>query len=276
MRSNVCCLNCGIYGHTTKVCNHPVTSYGLVCYYNTGNDDIKYIMIQKKDTISYTEFIRGKYEINNLNYLLKLFSTMTRGEKEGIRKSTFDELWNNLWNHNVRENKFQKEFNKSFNKFDKLSRGYYMKRIDGTFQLVNIHYLIDNSDCFLEQEWEFPKGRRKLHESDINCSIREFEEETGICNSNKLIIRDNQKQFEEIFQGSNQVRYRNIYYIAEYTGDVHKIKFNQDNLQQAKEVRNVKLFKADDVINCIKHNSEKRELFKRINTIIKKNYLINN
>jgi 8-oxo-dGTP pyrophosphatase MutT (NUDIX family) len=34
-------------------------------------------------------------------------------------------------------------------------------------------------------EWEFPKGRKNKDESDIECALREFEEETGI-NRDKL------------------------------------------------------------------------------------------
>ena len=31
-----------------------------------------------------------------------------------------------------------------------------------------------------EPEWGFPKGRRNFNETDLNCALREFNEETGI------------------------------------------------------------------------------------------------
>lgn len=271
MRTNVCCLNCGIYGHTTKVCNFPITSYGLICFKRI-NGEVKYIMIQKKDTISYTEFLRGKYELNNLGYIIKLFNGMTKGEKSNLLLHHFETLWNTLWNHSHTENKFQREFNKSIQKFSKLKRGYTMMRTDGTLQIINLEYIVNNSTSINEQEWEFPKGRRKLHESDISCAIREFEEEVGI--HERIVIHDSYKQFEEIFQGSNNIRYRNIYYISQYIGDASLVKFDSSNEQQAKEVRNVKWFSYDEVLRNIRGNDEKKELFKRINTIIHKNYLI--
>jgi 8-oxo-dGTP pyrophosphatase MutT (NUDIX family) len=229
-------------------------------------------MIQKKDTISYTEFIRGKYEINNLQYMKWLFDSMTIEEKKNLLSLSFSDLWKNLWNHTSENNKFQKEFNKSQSKFAKLRNGFYMALKDKTIQFINIEVLIANSKNEKEQEWEFPKGRRKLYESDLKCSIREFEEEVGI--GEKIVVHDTGKQFEETFSGSNNIRYRNIYYIAQYFGDASLVKFDKSNAQQAKEVRDVKWFTYDEVLQIIKNNNyEKRELFKRINTIIHKHYL---
>jgi 8-oxo-dGTP pyrophosphatase MutT (NUDIX family) len=33
---------------------------------------------------------------------------------------------------------------------------------------------------FLEPEWSFPKGRRKIKENDLDCAVREFCEETQL------------------------------------------------------------------------------------------------
>ena len=270
MKQNVCCLNCGIYGHTTRVCNFPVTSYGLICYKKIENE-IKYIMIQKKDTISYIEFIRGKYDINNLSYLILLFSKMTYQEKHQLNTQHFKEIWGNLWSNTSNDSKFQREYNRSLQKFDKIKTGFMLACLDGTMKFVDIKYLFSISPFISEQEWEFPKGRRKLHESDIDCSVREFCEEVGLYD--RIFVHDLNKQYEEIFQGSNNIRYRNIYYIAQFIGDETQIKFDCTNLQQVKEVRDVGWFSYNDVIGNIK-SPEKLELFKRVNNVIIKNYLI--
>lgn len=272
MKQNICCLNCGIYGHTTRVCNFPVTSYGLICFKKI-NNEIKYIMIQKKDTISYIEFIRGKYDINNLNYLKMLFSSMTHKEKRDLDTLDFREIWGNLWSSASNDSKFQREYHKSVQKFNRLKAGFTLAKLDGSLQFVDIKHLINISSSTSEQEWEFPKGRRKLHESDIDCSIREFCEEVGL--SERIFIHDVNKQYEEIFQGSNNIRYRNIYYIAQFIGDESLIKFDSSNAQQVKEVRDVSWFSYAEVLrNMNRKAPEKVELFKRINSIILKNYLI--
>jgi len=273
-KNNMMCLNCGTRGHTTRVCNFPITSYGLVCFKRI-NSEIKYIMIQKKDTISYTEFLRGKYEINNLQYMKLLLSKMTNDEKEKLLNRSFSDLWRMLWNHGSDcGNRFQKEFNKSLLKFNKLKTGFYMSLKDKSIQYINMDVLIANSGVALdEQEWEFPKGRRKLCESDLNCALREFEEEVGI--GQKIVVHDTFKQFEETFTGSNGIRYRNVYYIAQYFGDASSIRFDATNAQQAKEVRDVRWFSYDEALSRVKQstNCEKRELFKRVNNLVHKHYL---
>ena len=37
---------------------------------------------------------------------------------------------------------------------------------------------------YFEQEWSFPKGRRNFNEFDLDCAIREFEEETNLKENN--------------------------------------------------------------------------------------------
>jgi len=273
-KSNTICLNCGTHGHTTRVCNFPITSYGLICFKRI-NSEIKYIMIQKKDTISYTEFLRGKYEINNLQYMKLLLGMMTKEEKDKLLNRNFNDLWKLLWSHGSENgNRFQKEYNKSLNKFNKLKMGFYMSLKDKSIQFINLEVLIANSgEALPEQEWEFPKGRRKLCESDLSCALREFEEEVGI--GQKIVIHDTFKQFEETFTGSNGIRYRNIYYIAQYVGDASSVRFDATNAQQAKEVRDVRWFSYEEALARVRHstNHEKRELFKRVNSLVHKNYL---
>ena len=63
-------------------------------------DDLKFLMIQRKDSISYVEFIRGKYNIDKSDYLFWLFSDMTEKERQNIYNNDFKTLWNKLWmNH---------------------------------------------------------------------------------------------------------------------------------------------------------------------------------
>ena len=39
-------------------------------------------MIQRKDSLCYIEFIRGKYKINDINYIFKLFKYITNKENK--------------------------------------------------------------------------------------------------------------------------------------------------------------------------------------------------
>ena len=62
------CRNCGLTGHIYKNCPHPIMSFGVICY-KIEDNETKFLMIQRKDSLSFMEFIRGKYELINLDYV---------------------------------------------------------------------------------------------------------------------------------------------------------------------------------------------------------------
>lgn len=273
---NIQCLNCGFYGHTIKSCNYPITSYGIICYCKI-NNEIKYLMIQRKDSLCYIEFIRGKYKMNDINYICKLFKFITNKEKRKILNSDFDTLWKDLWKE-YDINKFKKEYLQSKRKFDKIKNGF-----EHNDKLIDFNYIINssqnNSTIYNQTEWEFPKGRRNLNEHNIKCAIREFEEESGLSKNRIKLI--NNKSYEEIYIAVNKTRYRHIYYIAKCNDITSEdILFNPKNKIQIKEVKDVKWLNYDNVINNIRNiYIERIELFKRVNKIINKHedqFLVNN
>jgi len=264
-KKDIVCINCGFSGHTSKNCNYPITSFGIICY-KIINNICYYVMVQRKDSLCYTEFIRGKYDIKNIKYITKLFSNMTKEEQNRIVNNDFDMLWNTMWVNNT--NSMRKEYNISSNKFKTLKNGYKIKT-NGIILDVNIQTFIV-SKCLGETEWEFPKGRRKINEKDISCALREFEEESGIKKC-YLTVEDNFKQYEETFMGNNKLRYRNIFYVASYNkDDINSVFFNNNNSDQIKEIKDVKWFDYDSISEKINTKVEKYELFKRIHSQIMK------
>lgn len=264
------CLNCGYWGHQIKTCNYPITSHGIICYMKNANDNsIKYLMIQRKDSCCYIEFLRGRYKIDNIKYILKLFKNITPEEKKKIKTLNFDTLWKKLW-RDYDINKFKKDYIQSKNKFNKLKEGIFNDGI-----LINLDYLISNSfnnkKVYNETEWEWPKGRKNLNEHSIKCAIREFEEESGLQKNRIQLV--NTKSYEEIYIAVNNVRYRHIYYIAKcikYDNSLIHL-YNPCNKIQIKEVKDVKWLNYDNVIENIRDiYIERIELFKRIHKIIKK------
>ena len=225
-------------------------------------------MIQRKDSLCYIEFIRGKYKINDINYICKLFKYITNKEKTKIFENDFDTLWKDLWKE-YDINKFKKEYLQSKKKFDKIKKGFEHNNI-----FIDFNYLIgiseNDNDLYNQTEWEFPKGRRNLNEHNIKCAIREFEEESGL-DKNKIKLISN-KSYEEIYIAVNKTRYRHIYYIAKCNNINDSISlFNPDNKVQIKEVKDVKWLNYNNVISNIRNiYIERIELFKRINKIINK------
>ena len=108
------CTNCGFTGHIFRNCLSPVTSYGIIAvrymddkYINSlysknisidnGNDSLQFLLIQRKDSLSFVEFIRGKYNPYDDEYLILLLQGMTQNEQNLILSKTFDELWHFVW-----------------------------------------------------------------------------------------------------------------------------------------------------------------------------------
>ena len=83
-KKNVC-NNCGIYGHLFYKCKKPIMSFGIICYrHDPLSHEIQYLMIRRKDSLGYVDFMRGKYPIFNKRYLLNIIEEMTNYEKEKV------------------------------------------------------------------------------------------------------------------------------------------------------------------------------------------------
>jgi len=90
------CNNCGKQGHTFKQCKNPITSFGVIIFRIYQNQR-QYLMIRRKDTLGYIDFMRGKYSVTNHKYILNMLKQMTVSEKHKLSSFTFDDLWNELW-----------------------------------------------------------------------------------------------------------------------------------------------------------------------------------
>jgi len=255
-----CCRNCGLNGHLYKDCPHPIMSFGIICY-KIINNEIKYIMIQRKDSLSFMEFVRGKYNIEDDKYIIKLIEYMTDSEKKLLLTNSFEHIWNYTWCQiNQGTFKHTKEYIESKNKFDIIITDSNIKNI------LSVKNCNNNNES--EQEWGFPKGRKKLREADIDCAVREFCEETQL-NNNDIEIDKNIIPFQEIFFGTNNILYKHVYYIAKIINDNAEIQLDNTCIEQIREIRSLKWFSNEEVLNHIKnHNTERIKIFKKAHSII--------
>jgi 8-oxo-dGTP pyrophosphatase MutT (NUDIX family) len=231
-------------------------SFGIICY-RINEGKIEYLMIQRRDSLSFMEFIRGKYELENIEYIKRLMSNMTAFERELLLVDYFDDLWNKVWYQPFIPKQTQ-EFLDAKDRFIKLRKGFYIQN-----EFITMYKLLRTVETkYTEPEWGFPKGRRRLKEKDVDCAIREFCEETGF-QPNELNVFENYPSYEEIFYGTNDIQYRHVYYIATLTTDpFRRIIIDPNNPHQAREVRQVAWFSAEDVLKKIReHNVERKQLF---------------
>ena len=260
------CRNCGITGHLYKQCPHPITSYGIICY-RINNKIPEYLMIQRKDSLCFMEFIRGKYDLKHTNYICKLIKDMTSNEKSLLLSKPFEELWNYVW-YQASIQRHTNEFSFAKIKFESLRKGFVLEN-----QYVNLESLVNSTQTLYDEpEWGFPKGRRRLREEDIHCAVREFTEETGIT-KDMIVLKPVTKNIEEVFFGTNNVLYRHVYFIAKINStnlNSNSIEVDKNNINQIREVQAIKWFNFEDAINHIRpHNLERKKIFKDVHTIIK-------
>ena len=253
------CNNCGKNGHLFHQCKIPITSIGVILADISG-PEIKFLMIRRKDTLGYVDFIRGRYPYNNITYIMNIINEMTEDEKERIVNNEFDKLWIDLWGKETGLNNFTEQKN-SKDKFEALQKGISINgEIYSIFDLIN-----SSTNKWKETEWGFPKGRRNFNEKDFECGKREFEEESGLPISSINIIT-NILPIEEIFSGSNYKSYKHKYFIATLKAN----KINISNFQKT-EVSKIEWKTYTEAIECIRpYNLEKIDIIKRINSILTK------
>ena len=232
-----------------KLCNilhnikTPIMSYGLIVFtYNT-NNEIEYIVINKKNTVGFCEIVKGTYDKTNIELSLQnVVEILTKQEVEILLTKDYDDIWKYMWNRNIDTN----------------SKELFHKNKDIIFKLLK-----KKKNYWLVPEWEFPKGRKNYQEKELDCAIREFSEETGI-NSEKIKIVDNLTPFEEIYIGTNLNYYKHKYFLG-------YIKYSDIDLSnyQKQEVKGIKLFNYKDALfNIRNYHESKKDCLKNANYII--------
>jgi len=233
---------------------------------NSRNDmhprQYEYLMIRRKDTLGYIDFLRGKYTLHNKNYIMNMIKQMTIDEKNRLRTGNFAELWKKLWGEVPIFHQYKTEESSAMEKYNSLKSGVFIQS-----KYYTLDNLLDESKSYeewTEPEWGFPKGRRNSQEKDYDCAIREFSEETGYS-SRVLKNIHNILPYEETFSGSNYKSYKHKYYLMniDYMDSLQKHKFEHS------EVSDIGWKTIDECISCIRpYNLEKKTIIRKIHTCL--------
>lgn len=281
------CSNCNKLGHYFRDCKEPVTSYGIIAYRikqpdsslepaalnNLGKsvsglkpENVEFLMIQRKDTLGYVEFMRGKYQPANKEYIASLFDQMTENELNRLENQEFEFLWNSLWNNQI-SRQYKQEYDTALTKYNILKAGG-----DDSAGKSLADYIKEAHREWKTPEWGFPKGRRGNRESEISCAIREFCEETGLKESNCILVK-NLLPLEENFMGSNRIQYRHRYFIA-YCLHNTEVKLDAFNSVMNREISDIGWFGFEKARSLIRpYNIEKRQILETAYQILT-NYII--
>jgi len=233
-----------------------ISSYGIVLC-SLVNGSITYQMIQRRDSIPYDQFLKDSIKPEEM---IMYLSSMSREEKNRCLEyiDDFDQLWNDLWiNHNCKQ--YLVEFDRC-----KLAFKYNMTRYGDYIRDVTKDKL-----GFHENPWQFPRGRKQMYESELNCALREFEEETLVPKNSIQVV--DLKPYEEFYTGMDRKQYRSVYFVA-YTPTIPKTIYKDmpNNIRKkyiSSEVIQIQWFSLDECLKRLLSPQQKETMIRIHNSL---------
>jgi len=252
-------------------------SFGIACCrYNLVTKKPEILMMKKRYTYAFFDFVFAKYKKNDYRRLSKLFNQMSYQEKIDILSLDFNKLWCRIRlkippayiysrNDHIEYNGVKNEWKTYMFKKRKFEANFILndkgkklrKLINGTSSLDSI--------------WEIPKGRSDQGEKPLNTAIREFKEETDISIKKYKLL--NITPINESYV-VNKVRYDHTYFIAVAKKFNWEPRINFKSYEQIVEVENLKWISAEEVkylnVNQLSYNRI-QTLFGTVIKLFKKN-----
>lgn len=231
-----------------------ITSYGILLFYKASDGELRYLLSQRRDTIEYTDYIKGKYLYTHLQ---KYFSLMTQEERDRLVTYNFDDLWGDLWVDH--ENRLYREM-KDRSKIKFSANIPTMKRILGNTKSKTI-----------EPGWGFPKGKRNGNEDLVACALREFCEETNLILDYSHLV--SMTPAIEIFKGSNDKMYKTVYYIAQVPEEIMPPRIPVDGIRTdtiSEEVYRLRWLTVDKATSLLPEH--RAQMLMDANARIKENF----
>lgn len=193
-------------------------SCGIACCRVNPAGQYEVLMVNKRNTYAFIDFVCGKY--NGLREAQRLFARTTMDEKLDIASMNFDQMWYRAWltdSHSERSAHFERCRNKFYATFICPHRTRYAGIIrNWEYKRDALRLMLDRAPS-VTRIWEIPKGRLRGPESDVECAVREFGEETGIKKTAYRIIPGWTRKNEITDCGA---RYTSQYFLATATENI--------------------------------------------------------
>ena len=138
-------------------------------------NNIKFLLIQRRHSIGFMDFIRGKYKIDNIEQINSLFQYMHQNEINLIKTLEFEDLWKEIWNNDETKINLKKDFTIAKEKFIELKTStkldlnleFYLNNIEQNKGL-NAFVFVFKEQAIERAKWldtQFQSGNKigKLH-----------------------------------------------------------------------------------------------------------------
>jgi len=212
----------------------PVISYGIACCRKNTNNQYELLMIKKKSTYAFSEFVIGSFDIYQKQTIKYMLDDMSIDEKISILSLDYSTVWFKL--HSTFPPTTKTNFyNKGLKKFAALVK------IENGKYITNLINTSSNSELL----WEIPKGRSNRNESPIDTAVREFKEETNIFKEEYKIVFNEDKITYSF--SDNGIIYVYIYFIAIMLSNRNTPKFAYESQFMFKEVTDIKFLTSEKI-----------------------------
>ena len=225
---------------------------------------LEFLLIQRRDSLGFIELMRGRYRVNDIDYIILHMKRITAAEREKYRIGPFEDLWNGMWGLD-HSHLYRNEYETAKSKWETIHQGV----TDAAGRAWTVADMIAGAgEPEATPEWGFPKGRRDQQESDFACAMREMWEETGVLEKDVVVIQ-NLEPLTESFFGSNHVHYCHKYYIVWVPPNV-KVGFDDTNDHMRREVGAIGWFTAEEGLAVLRaENIEKKEVLLRATSLFR-------
>lgn len=210
-----------------KVADRPIIKYrhsiGIVLFRrNPTTSGVEVMCVRKRSTYAYHSFVHAQYKSTSDDCILALLNKMTPDEKVDLLSLNFSQIWFRVWIYGTYRHVFYASCAHKFENNFCADKGARLQR------------LIQESTSG-EIVWEIPKGRRDPNEDQLDCAIREFQEETDIGPSQYKFVTVGRNHLMSFTHYDEGVSYTNSYYIAVTDSDFEPA-VNFRNKHQVAEV----------------------------------------
>lgn len=256
-----------------------------LCRYNQEkNNNVEILLIKKRYSYQYQSFVMGHYNKKDIKYLRHLFNNMSFSEKIDILSGEFSSMWSRIWlnnpekffnlaeiyrNYNLKQypvkDKFTEvEIHKLYHEKKNKFENNFLR--DKNVSLQNLVQQSSNSEIL----WEIPKGRKdevetktisgeehkrlsttstmrdaKHPETNLDCAIREFFEETSITSNKYKILYDVDPIVDSFID--NSTIYKTVYYIAKINDYSFEPRIDFKNFEQISEIEQIKWVSISEI-----------------------------
>lgn len=241
-----------------------MTSHGLMIFSINEDRRISVLLIKKRTTYAYIDFVNARYNKYDDESLCTLLGKMTNEEKLELMSMDFNRI---IYKFNFLKGGYKEADAVLSSRYERLKEAFDRNfgNDAGRAKLKMLASRVGSTDLL----WEFPRGRAYRGELSMNCAMREFYEETGISSDEyfmlpgetfRLVQSDDGRDYTSHYYVGVMYQPRNVYLNLTNYHQVHEVA--DLRFIPLDELRHYNIFYVDKIYQYLKRLKKKYKLQK--------------